>query len=86
VRHPDTVVAQAVNSACGLPGLQLTDAGLSGQGRRLGLFAGAAHSYVYHDNPAERAGEIAAAEQEAKTAGRGLWGPPRFGETASVPR
>jgi micrococcal nuclease len=47
--------------------------------------AGAAHSYIYHDHPAERAGEIAAAEQEAKAAGRGLWGPPCFGETASVP-
>jgi micrococcal nuclease len=47
---------------------------------------GAAHSYVYHNNPAERADQIAAAEQEAKTAGRGLWGPPCFGETASVPR
>jgi micrococcal nuclease len=48
--------------------------------------AGAAHSYIYHDHPAERADEIAAAEQEAKAAGRGLWGPPCFGETASVPR
>lgn len=48
--------------------------------------AGAAHSYVYHNNPAQRADQIAAAEQEAKTAGRGLWGPPCFGETASVPQ
>jgi micrococcal nuclease len=48
--------------------------------------AGAAHSYIYHGHPAERAGEIAAAEQEAKAADRGLWGPPCFGETASVPR
>jgi micrococcal nuclease len=48
--------------------------------------AGAAHSYVYHNHPAVRADVIAAAEQEAKTAGRGLWGPPCFGETASVPR
>jgi micrococcal nuclease len=48
--------------------------------------AGAAHSYIYHGHPAERAGEIAAAEQEAKAAGRGLWGSPCFGETASVPR
>lgn len=48
--------------------------------------AGAAHSYVYRNNPAERAGAIAAAEQEAKAAGRGLWGPPCFGETASVPQ
>ena len=36
--------------------------------------AGAAHSYVYHGHPAARADEIAAAEQEAKLAGRGLWG------------
>jgi micrococcal nuclease len=48
--------------------------------------AGAAHSYIYHDHPAERADQIAAAEQEAKAAGRGLWGPPCFGETASAPR
>ena len=47
--------------------------------------AGAAHSYVYHDHPSARADEIAAAEQEAKTAGRGLWGPPCFGQTTSVP-
>jgi micrococcal nuclease len=47
--------------------------------------AGAAHSYIYHDHPAERADEIAAAEREAKAAGRGLWGPPCFGETDSVP-
>jgi micrococcal nuclease len=48
--------------------------------------AGAAHSYVYHGHSAARADEIAAAEQEAKAAGRGLWGPPCFGETTSVPR
>jgi micrococcal nuclease len=47
--------------------------------------AGAAHSYVYHGHPSARASEIAAAEQEAKAAGRGLWGPPCFGETTSVP-
>jgi micrococcal nuclease len=47
--------------------------------------AGAAHSYVYHGHPAARTDEIAAAEQEAKTAGRGLWGPPCLGQTASVP-
>jgi micrococcal nuclease len=47
--------------------------------------AGAAHSYVYHGHPSARAGEIAAAEQEARAAGRGLWGPPCFGQTASVP-
>jgi hypothetical protein len=48
--------------------------------------AGAAHSYIYHNHPAERADEIAAVEQDAKAAGRGLWGPPCFGATASVPR
>jgi endonuclease YncB( thermonuclease family) len=48
--------------------------------------AGAAHSYVYHRHPSARADEIAAAEQEAKAAGRGLWGPPCFGQTTSVPQ
>jgi micrococcal nuclease len=48
--------------------------------------AGAAHSYVYHGHPSARASEIAAAEQEAKAAGRGLWGPPCFGETTSAPQ
>jgi micrococcal nuclease len=47
--------------------------------------AGAAHSYVYHGHPSERADQIAAAEREAQAAGRGLWGPPCFGATASVP-
>ena len=47
--------------------------------------AGAAHSYVYHGHPSARADEIAAAEQEAKAAGRGLWGPQCFGQTTSVP-
>ena len=47
--------------------------------------AGAAHSYVYHGHPSARADEIAAAEQEATAAGRGLWGPPCFGQTTSVP-
>jgi micrococcal nuclease len=47
--------------------------------------AGAAHSYVYHRHPSARADEIAAAEQEAKAAGRGQWGPPCVGQTTSVP-
>jgi len=47
--------------------------------------AGVAHAYVYHNNPSARADEIATAEQEAKAAGRGLWGPPCNGQTASVP-
>jgi micrococcal nuclease len=42
--------------------------------------AGAAHFYVYHGHPSARADEIAAAEQEAKAAGRGLWGPLCFGK------
>jgi micrococcal nuclease len=46
--------------------------------------AGTAHAYIY-DTPVEKHAEIAAAEQEAKAAGRGLWGPPCFGDTASVP-
>ena len=36
--------------------------------------AGAAHSYVYHNHPAARADEIAAAEQEAKAARPGTVG------------
>jgi micrococcal nuclease len=48
--------------------------------------AGMAQSYVYHGKPVQRFPEIAAAEQEARAAGRGLWGPPCMGETASVPR
>jgi micrococcal nuclease len=47
--------------------------------------AGAAHVYVYDDRPVEWYGELEAAEREARDAGRGLWGPPCFGETASVP-
>ena len=66
------------------------DRGLLGQGRRLGLLGrsspcGCCPSYVYHGHPSARADEIAAAEQEAKAAGRGLWGPPCFGQTTSVP-
>jgi micrococcal nuclease len=38
--------------------------------------AGAAHAYVYHHQPAARYPAIAAAEQEARDAQRGLWGPP----------
>lgn len=46
--------------------------------------AGAARAYVYRGHPAARADEIAAAEQEARTAQRGLWGAPCYGDTASV--
>ncbi len=48
--------------------------------------AGTAHSYVFQHRPVSKAGEIAAAEAEAKSARRGLWGPPCNGDTASVPR
>jgi micrococcal nuclease len=46
--------------------------------------AGAAHAYIYHDKPADRYPEIAAAEQQARDAQRGLWGPPCYGHTESV--
>ncbi len=47
--------------------------------------AGTAHAYIYDNSPVEKYAEIAAAQQEAKAAGRGLWGPPCHGDTASVP-
>jgi len=47
--------------------------------------AGAAHAYVYHDKPAARSPAIAAAEQEAKDAQRGLWGPPCHGTPRPFP-
>ncbi|WP_260761582.1 thermonuclease family protein [Mycobacterium sp. SMC-4] len=47
--------------------------------------AGAARSYVYAGNPVSLFGQIAAAEQEARSAQRGLWGPPCFGDTRSHP-
>jgi micrococcal nuclease len=47
--------------------------------------AGAAKSYVYHGKPVSESSAIAAAEQEATAAQRGLWGPPCYGSTASVP-
>jgi micrococcal nuclease len=47
--------------------------------------AGTAHSYIYNDDPVSRYPAIAAAEQEARGAARGLWGPPCFGNTESVP-
>jgi micrococcal nuclease len=46
--------------------------------------AGTAHSYVYASVPVQRHAQIAAAEQEARDAGRGLWGPPCLGHTDSV--
>lgn len=46
--------------------------------------AGYAHAYVFGHKPSMYAQEIAAAEQEARDARRGLWGPPCFGNTESV--
>ena len=48
--------------------------------------AGAAQSYVYQGDPVSLYPEIAAAEQQARDAQRGLWGPPCFGDTESVPQ
>jgi micrococcal nuclease len=45
--------------------------------------AGAARAYVYGGVPVTRHSAIAAAEQEAKNALRGLWGPPCNGDTTS---
>jgi micrococcal nuclease len=47
--------------------------------------AGAAKSYVYHGRPAGEYDAIENAQREAQSAQRGLWGPPCFGNTASVP-
>jgi micrococcal nuclease len=47
--------------------------------------AGAARTYVYAHNPAARTPQIEAAENEARQAGRGLWGPPCNGHTDSTP-
>jgi micrococcal nuclease len=48
--------------------------------------AGVAHVYIYHGQPAARYPQIAAAENEARDAQRGLWGPPCFGNTESIPQ
>lgn len=47
--------------------------------------AGMARSYVYDRNPVSRYPDIAAAETQARTARRGLWGPPCDGNTESAP-
>lgn len=47
--------------------------------------AGAAKSYVYKRNPVSLQPQIAAAQEEAVRAQRGLWGPPCFGNTGSQP-
>ena len=48
--------------------------------------SGNARAYVYNYSPVSRAAEIAAAEQDAKAAGRGLWGAPCYGRTDAKPR
>ena len=48
--------------------------------------AGMALAYIYNDYPVERYPAIAAAQQEAENAGRGLWGAPCYGDIESVPR
>jgi micrococcal nuclease len=48
--------------------------------------AGTAKSYVYGGIPVSRYGDIEAAEAEARDATRGLWGPPCYGDTTSLPR
>lgn len=49
--------------------------------------AGAGRAYVFDPaSPPQRAGEIAAAEASARQASRGLWGPPCFGNTETLPR
>lgn len=47
--------------------------------------SGMARSYVYDDKPVSRYPEIRAAEDEARAALRGLWGPPCNGRTESTP-
>ena len=47
--------------------------------------AGMGRAYVYDHSPATRAPQIAAAEDEARQAHRGLWGPPCNGHTESAP-
>lgn len=47
--------------------------------------SGHAHAYVYNHRPSIWAPQISAAETEAKTAGRGIWGAPCFGNTESEP-
>jgi micrococcal nuclease len=47
--------------------------------------AGMGRSYVYDKKPVSRYPDIRAAEDEARAALRGLWGPPCNGHTESVP-
>ena len=47
--------------------------------------AGMARSYVYDRKPVSRYPDIAATEDQARNARRGLWGPPCDGNTESAP-
>lgn len=47
--------------------------------------AGMARPYVYGGKPVSRYPEIMAAEEQARAASRGLWGPPCNGNTQSTP-
>ncbi|WP_238994836.1 thermonuclease family protein [Mycolicibacterium chubuense] len=47
--------------------------------------AGTGRAYIYGHRPAVRSPQIEAAENEARQAARGLWGPPCNGHTESVP-
>jgi micrococcal nuclease len=48
--------------------------------------AGMALAYIYAGDPVQRYPSIAAAQQEAQNAGRGLWGAPCYGNIESLPR
>lgn len=47
---------------------------------------GTAKTYTYAGKPVSHHALIVAAEQDARVQQRGLWGPPCFGKTGSVPR
>jgi micrococcal nuclease len=47
--------------------------------------SGHARSYVYAHRPSQWAGEIADAERQAQESKIGIWGPPCWGHTESVP-
>ena len=47
--------------------------------------AGVAKSYVFDNTPVQQYPAIVAAEDQARTSGTGLWGPPCHGNTDSVP-
>lgn len=51
----------------------------------LAVDQGYGRSYVYGHRPSKWAAEIQAAEDRARSAGRGIWGPPCLGDTHSDP-